>query len=98
MNLTGKVSFDIFLEDRHIPNPDELLGRAIKYLQSQGNTVLLKGFTDNNTPLLEIDGELYSFEKYFGAWEGAHFTKVSAESISNNTNNDSRMYTIQSFI
>ena len=98
MNLAGKVSFDIFLEDRHIPNPDELLGRAIKYLQNQGNTVVLKGFTDTNVPLLEIDGELYSFEKFFGTWEGAHFTKASIESISTNSNNESRLYSIQSFI
>ena len=31
-----KDSFQIFLEERNIPDPDELLGKALKYLKEKG--------------------------------------------------------------
>ena len=30
-----KDSFQIFLEERNIPDPDELLGKALKYLKER---------------------------------------------------------------
>lgn len=97
-NLTNRSSFDVFLEDRYIPNPDELLGRAINYLQSQGNTILLKGFTTKNDPLLDINGELFMFEKTFGVWEGAHFTKITSDIVAVDNGDNTRLINIQSFI
>lgn len=81
MEIINKTnsSFHIFLEDRHIPNPDEILGRSIQYLKSKGNNVLLRGFNQNGTPIVDIDGTLYLFEKTFGIWEGALFTKTNYE-------------------
>ena len=39
-----KDSFQIFLAERNIPDPDELLGKALKYLKDKGKNVSFKGF------------------------------------------------------
>lgn len=66
--------FDVFVEDRKIPNPDELLGRAIKYLISKGRDISLIGFDNNGTPLVNIDNIPYSFNALNGMWDFARFT------------------------
>ena len=71
-----KDSFQIFLEERNIPDPDELLGKALKYLKEKGKKVSFKGFDINNTAIVEIDNVLYSFDKCFGLWQSAKFTKL----------------------
>ena len=58
-----KDSFQIFLEERNIPDPDELLGKALKYLKEKGKKVSFKGFDINNSAIVEIDNEL--FKIYF---------------------------------
>lgn len=70
-----KESFQIFLAERYIPDPDEMLGKALKYLKDKGQKVSFKGFDINNTPIVEIDNVLYSFDKCFGVWQSAKFTK-----------------------
>ena len=72
-----KDSFQIFLEERNIPDPDELLGKALKYLKEKGKKVSFKGFDINNSAIDEIDNELYKFDKCFGLWQSARFTKVN---------------------
>lgn len=69
-------SFQIFLAERNIPDPDEMLGKALKYLKDNGQQVLFKGFDVNNTPIVEIDNILYKFDKCFGLWQSAKFTKI----------------------
>ena len=44
-----KDSFQIFLAERDIPDPDEMLGKALKYLKDRGQKVSFKGFDINNT-------------------------------------------------
>lgn len=77
-----KSSFEVFLEDRIIPDPDELLGRALKYLISKGEDVVLLGFDNNKTPIIMIDDMTYAFDKVFGCWQGAKFTKINGNSLS----------------
>ena len=72
-----KDSFQIFLAERNIPDPDEMLGKALKYLKDRGQKVSFKGFDINNTAIVEIDNELYKFDKCFGLWQSARFTKVN---------------------
>lgn len=69
-------SFQIFLAERDIPDPDELLGKALKYLKNKGQKVSFKGFDKNNTPIVEINNMLYKFDKCFGVWQSAKFTKI----------------------
>ena len=69
-------SFQIFLAERDIPDPDEMLGKALKYLKDRGQKVSFKGFDINNTAIVEIDNVLYSFDKCFGLWQSAKFTKL----------------------
>lgn len=69
-------SFQIFLAERDIPDPDELLGKALKYLKDKGQKVSFKGFDKNNTPIVEINNMLYKFDKCFGLWQSAKFTKI----------------------
>lgn len=95
LNLNSKECFHVFLEDRSIPNPDELLGRAIKYLISKGKKVQLKGFDEKTSPIVEIDTQLYKFNKCFGRWESATFVKFHG-SLSNE-NNESRKNKIKQF-
>ena len=71
-----KNSFQIFLAERNIPDPYELLGKALKYLKDNGQTVSFKGFDINNTPIVEIDDVLYRFDKCFGIWQSAKFTRI----------------------
>ena len=71
-----KDSFQIFLAERNIPDPDERLGKALKYLKDKGQKVSFKGFDINNTPIVEIDNVLYKFDKCFGPWQSAKFTKI----------------------
>ena len=47
-----KDSFQIFLEERNIPDPDELLGKALKYLKEKGKKVSFKGFYINNSAIV----------------------------------------------
>lgn len=72
-----KDSFQIFLAERDIPDPDELLGKALKYLKDKGFKVSFKGFDKNNTSIVEINNMLYKFDKCFGLWQSAKFTKIS---------------------
>ena len=74
-----KDSFQIFLAERNIPDPDEMLGKALKYLKDKGHTVSFKGFDINNTPIVEIDNVLYKFDKCFGLWQSAKFTKIQGD-------------------
>ena len=74
-----KDSFQIFLAERNIPDPDEMLGKALKYLKDKGQTVSFKGFDINNTPIVEIDNVLYKFDKCFGLWQSAKFTKIQGD-------------------
>lgn len=74
-----KNFFEVFLEDRIIPDPDILLGRALKYLKNIGKKVSLIGFDENYAPIVNIDEQLYIFDKYFGIWEHARFTKTTKE-------------------
>ena len=69
--------FEVFLEDRLIPDPDILLGRALKYLKNTGRKVSLIGFDETSAPIVNIDEESYIFHKYFGIWEHARFTKTN---------------------
>ena len=71
-----KDSFQIFLAERNIPDPDEMLGKALKYLKDRGQKVSFKGFDINNTAIVEIDNVLYSFDICFGLWQSAKFTKL----------------------
>lgn len=71
-----KDSFQIFLAERNIPDPDEMLGKALKYLKDRGQKVSFKGSDINNTAIVEIDNVLYSFDKCFGLWQSAKFTKL----------------------
>lgn len=71
-----KDSFQIFLTERNIPDPDEMLGKALKYLKDKGQKVSFRGFDINNTPIVEIDNVLYKFDKCFGIWQSAKFTKI----------------------
>lgn len=71
-----KESFQIFLAERNIPDPDELLGKALKYLKDKGKIVSFKGFDINNTPIVEINNILYKFDKCFGLWQSAKFTRI----------------------
>ena len=64
-----KDSFQIFLAERDIPDPDEMLGKALKYLKDRGQKVSFKGFDINNTAIVEIDN-------CFGLWQSAKFTKL----------------------
>lgn len=70
-----KDSFQIFLAERNIPDPDEMLGKALKYLKDKGEKVSFEGFDINNTPIVKINNILYSFNKCFGIWQSAKFTK-----------------------
>lgn len=54
-----KDSFQIFLAERNIPDPDELLGKALKYLKDKGKNVSFKGFDINNIAIVEINDVLY---------------------------------------
>ena len=72
----SKDSFQIFLAERNIPDPDEMLGKALKYLKDRGQNVSFKGFDINNTPIVEIDNVLYKFDKCFGLWQSAKFTRI----------------------
>lgn len=72
-----KNSFEVYLEDRVIPDPDELLGRALKYLISRGQNVALLGFDNNKNPIIQINDETYSFDRTFGLWQGAKFVKTN---------------------
>lgn len=74
-----KNSFEVFLEDRIIPDPDELLGRSLKYLKNKGQKVILLGFDNSKNPIVNIDEETYIFDKIFGHWQGAKFTKTSID-------------------
>ena len=78
-----KDSFQIFLAERNKPDPDEMLGKALKYLKDKGQEVSFKGFDINNTPIVEIDTVLYKFDKCFGLWQSAKFTKLQGD-LSNN--------------
>ena len=49
----------MFLEDRLIPDPDILLGRALKYLKNTGRKVSLIGFDETSAPIVNIDEESY---------------------------------------
>ena len=71
-----KDSFQIFLAERNIPDPDEMLGKALK---DKGQEVSFKGFDINNTPIVEIDNVLYKFDKCFGLWQSAKFTKIQGD-------------------
>ena len=42
--INTKDSFQVFLEERNIPDPDELLGKALKYLKEKGKNISFKGF------------------------------------------------------
>ena len=78
-----KDSFQIFLSERNIPDPDELLGKALKYLKDKGDKVSFKGFDINNIAIVEINDVLYKFDKCFGLWQSAKFTKLQGD-LSNN--------------
>ena len=78
-SICKKNFFEVFLEDRTIPDPDVLLGRALKYLKNTGRNVSLIGFDETSTPIVNIDEESYTFQKYFGIWEHARFTKTNKE-------------------
>ena len=74
-----KDSFQIFLAERNIPDPDELLGKALKYLKDKGDKVSFKGFDINNIAIVEINDVLYKFDKCFGLWQSAKFTKIQGD-------------------
>ena len=95
LNKNNKESFQIFLEERTIPDPDELLGRAIKYLINKGKTAQLKGFDEKTSPIVEIDEELYKFDKCFGLWQSAKFTKFKG--AFSKDNNEKRKKKIEKF-
>ncbi len=90
-----KDSFQIFLTERNIPDPDEMLGKALKYLKDKGKNVSFKGFDINNIPIVEIDNILYSFDKCFGPWQSAKFTKF--QGILSDSLIDSKKSKIESF-
>lgn len=90
-----KDSFQIFLTERSIPDPDELLGKALKYLKDKGQSVEFKGFNENDTAIVEINDILYRFDKYFGLWQSAKFTKIDPCLINNKL--ASRKSKIESF-
>ena len=90
-----KDSFQIFLAERNIPDPDEMLGKALKYLKDKGKTLSFKGFDINNIPIVEIDNILYSFHKCFGLWQSAKFTKF--QGILSDNLIDSKKSKIESF-
>ena len=71
--------FEVFLEDMLIPDPDILLGKALKYLKNTGRKVSLIGFDETSAPIVNIDEESYIFDKYFGIWDHAIFTKTNKE-------------------
>ena len=71
--INTKDSFQVFLEERNIPDPDELLGKALKYLKEKGKNISFKGF--------DIDNSLYRFDKCFGLWQSAKFTKVHPNNL-----------------
>ena len=79
-NSSCKKNFiEVFLEERIIPDPDILLGKALKYLKNTGRKVSLIGFDETSAPIVNIDEESYIFDKYFGIWEHARFTKTNKE-------------------
>ena len=90
-----KESFQIFLEERNIPDPDELLGKALRYLKNKGQIAEFKGFNKNNDAIVEIDNTLYKFDKCFGLWQSAKFTKIEDNYVS--TNSTTRKTKIESF-
>ena len=90
-----KDSFQIFLTERNIPDPDEMLGKALKYLKDKGQKVEFKGFDINNIPVVEIDNILYSFNKCFGLWQSAKFTKF--QGILSDSLMDNKKSKIESF-
>ena len=90
-----KESFQIFLEERNIPDPDELLGKALRYLKNKGQIVEFKGFNKNNDAIVEIDNTLYKFDKCFGLWQSAKFTKF--QGILSDNLIDSKKSKIESF-
>ena len=71
-----KESFQIFLEERNIPDPDELLGKALRYLKNKGQIVEFKGFNKAyiNPHILEIGGEEVSMEEGCLSLPGIHET------------------------
>ena len=75
-SLCKKNFFEVFLEERIIPDPDILLGKAFKFLMNLGRNVSVIGFDETSAPIVNIDEELYVFDKYFGIWEHARFTKT----------------------
>ena len=79
--INTKDSFQVFLEERNIPDPDELLGKALKYLKEKGKNISFKGFDIDNSPIVEIDNSLYRFDKCFGLWQSAKFTKVHPNNL-----------------
>ena len=88
--------FEVFLEDRLIPDPDILLGRALKYLKNTGRKVSLIGFDETSAPIVNIDEESYIFHKYFGIWEHARFTKTNKEAT--NETASERKIKIESYL
>lgn len=92
---SGQESFQIFLAERNIPDPDELLGKALKYLQDKGNSVSLKGVDSSNTPIVQIGDSLYKFDKCFGLWHSAKFTKITENSV--DIKNDIRLEKIKKY-
>ena len=88
--------FEVFLEDRLIPDPDILLGRALKYLKNTGRKVSLIGFDETSAPIVNIDEDTYIFNKYFGIWEHARFTKTNKQAT--NETSSERKIKIESYL
>lgn len=78
----ARNSFEVFLEDRVVLDPDEMLGRALKYLKNKGQNVFLLGFDNKKTPMVKIDDNIYIFDQTFGLWQGAKFTKTNTDVVS----------------
>ena len=58
-----------------------MLGKALKYLKEKGKNISFKGFDIDNSPIVEIDNSLYRFDKCFGLWQSARFTKVHPNNL-----------------
>ena len=92
----NKDCFDVFISEKAINDPDELLGKVLKYLKSNGYSINLKGFDKYNRPLVEINGIIHTADRNFAACIVERFINVKNEVTI--LNNEERFNKIIEFI
>ena len=84
---------EVFLDEKVILDVTDLLYKTLSFLKRQGKNVAVKGFDSYKTPIVEINGQKYTFKKVVGHIEGARFIKELDEQ--DEDRNDEEIYEIQ---